>query len=57
MIQAVYGLPVKQTGDMGLVWADRRNNTHALPITQQLWTVFLQAGSFMSVLSVAIYIA
>ena len=35
-MQAGYGLPAKCVGDMGLVWAKRRNNTHTLPITLQL---------------------
>ena len=39
---------------MGLVWAERRNNTHTLPITRQLRVVCPQAGSFMSVLSVVL---
>ena len=33
----------------------KRNNTHALPITRQLWAVYLQAGSFISVLSVVLF--
>ena len=41
VIRAVYRLPAKCIGYMGLVWADRRNNTHTLPITQQLWVVLL----------------
>ena len=40
MIQTVYGLPAKFVGYMGLPWAERRNNTHSLPITRQLWVVF-----------------
>ena len=47
-MRAVYGLPARCVGYMGLVWAERKNNTHTLPITRQLWVVFLQAGSFMS---------
>ena len=49
----VYGLLTKCVGYMGLVWAERRNNTtHSLPITRQLWVDFVQSGSFISVLSV-----
>ena len=47
-----YGLITKCVGYMGLAWADRRNNTHTLPITRQLWADCLQSGSFISVLSV-----
>ena len=52
MIRAVYWLPAKCVGYMGHVWAERRNNANTLPITRQLWVVFLQSGSFISVLSV-----
>ena len=51
MIPSVYGLPAKCVGYMGLVWAERRNNTHKLPLTRQLWAVFLQSDSSISVLS------
>ena len=54
MIQAVYGLPAKCVGYMDFVWAERRNNTHTLSITRQFWVVFLQLGSFISVLSVVL---
>ena len=57
MIQVVYGLPAEFDGYMGLVWTDRRNNTHTLPITQQLWAVILRSGCFTSVLSVFLLIA
>ena len=50
MIQAVYGLPAKCVGYMDLVLVER-NNTHTLPITRQLWVIFLQSGSFICVLS------
>ena len=46
MIQAVYGLPAKRLGYMGLVWTERRNNTHTLPITRRLWVAFLQFSQF-----------
>ena len=52
VIRAVYGLPAKCVGYMGLVWEERSNNTHTLPITRQLWVVSHQSGSFISVLSV-----
>ena len=55
MIQAVHGRPTKYVRDMGLVWAEKINNTHKLPITRQLWVVFLRVGSFMSVLSVFLF--
>ena len=35
VIRAVYGLPENCIGYMGLVWEERRNNTHTLPITRQ----------------------
>ena len=41
VIRAVYGLPAKCAGYMGLVWAERRNNIHTLPITRQLLVCFL----------------
>ena len=41
--------------DMGLVWVKRRNNTHTLPITRQLWVVFLEAGSYKSILRVFLF--
>ena len=40
---------------MGLVWAERRNNTHTLPIVRPLWVVFLQWGSFINVFSFKVY--
>ena len=52
MIWAVHRLPAKCVAYMGIVWADRRKNTHTQPITRHLWDVFIQSGSFMSVLSV-----
>ena len=52
VIRAVYGLPAKFVGYIGLLWAKEINNTHTLSITQQLWVVFLQSRSFISVLSV-----
>ena len=55
VIRAVYGLPAKCVGYMGLVWADIRNDTHTLPITRQLWAIFQQSSSFMSVLSVFLF--
>ena len=58
MIQAVYVLPAKCAGYMGLVWAER-NNSHTgntLPIIRQLWVIFLQLGSFIGVLSVFLFI-
>ena len=46
VIRAVYRLPAKCVGYMGLVWAERRNNTtHTLPIARQLWVVYLLSGS------------
>ena len=58
MKRAAYGLHAKCVGYMGLVlvWAERRNNAHTLPITRQLWVVFLQSASFISVLSVFLFI-
>ena len=56
MIHAVYGLPAKCVRYMGLVWAEGINNTHTLPITRQLWAVFLLSGSFISVLGVILFI-
>ena len=55
VIRAGYRLPAKCVGYMGLVWADRRNNTHTLTIPRQLWAVFLQAGSFISVVSLVLF--
>ena len=52
MKRAAYGLPAKCVEYMGLVWAEGRNNTHTLPMTRQLWVVFLQSCSTISVLSV-----
>ena len=57
MIQAVYGLPVKCVGYMGRVWVYRRNKTHTLPITRQLWVVFLQSENFISILSVFLFLS
>ena len=51
VIRAGYRLAPKCVGYMGLVWAER-NNIHTLPITRQLWVVFLQSGSFISALRV-----
>ena len=45
MIRAVYGLPAKCVGYMGLVRAEERNNTHTLPVTLQLRVVFLRPCS------------
>ena len=36
---------------MGLAWAERKNSTHTLSITRELWAVFHKSGSFISVLS------
>ena len=52
MIRAGYRLHVKCVGYVGIVWVERLNNSHTLPITQQLQVVFLQSGSFIRVLSV-----
>ena len=54
VIRAVYGLPAKYERYMGLEWPERRNSTHTLAITRQLWVVFLQSGSCIGVLSVRI---
>ena len=51
MIQAVYELPAKYVGYIGLIWADRRNNTHLLPITRQSWVVFALSVRIIIVLS------
>ena len=42
VIRAGYGLPAKCLGYMGLVWAEKKNNTHTPPITRQLCFFFLQ---------------
>ena len=47
---AVNGIPAKYVAYMGIVWAERRNSTHTLPITLQLWAVFLKSINFVSVL-------
>ena len=54
VIQAVYGLPAICVGYMDLLYicVEIRNSTYTLPITRQLWIVFLQSGSFKSVSSV-----
>ena len=36
MIQAVYGLIAKCEEYMGLLWAERWNDTHTQPITRRL---------------------
>ena len=54
MIQVVYGLPEKCVRYMGP--AERSNNiTHTLPIAQQIWAVFLQATSFISLSSIVLF--
>ena len=55
MIRAIYGLPAKCVGYKSLLLAERRNNTHTLLVTQQLWVVFLQSGSSVSVSNVFLY--
>ena len=55
VIRAVYGLPAKCVGYIGLVWAEIRKNTDIFPITRKLRVVFLQSASFISVLSVFLF--
>ena len=51
VIRDGYGLPEKCARYMGLVWADRRNNTH----NSAIMGCFLQSGSF-KVVSVFLFI-
>lgn len=52
MIRALYMLHTLSVEDLGYAKRDRRNNTHALPTTRQLWAGLLQLCYFMSVLCV-----
>ena len=55
VIRAIYRLPAKCALYVGLLWAESSYNTHTQPFTLKLWVVFLQSGSFISVLRVFLF--